>query len=191
MRRMKYLLLSFLLSLALLCGGCDVINETVEWGEELSINQNPDHGYDEKDSDEGTVELPVSDEGQEDENSDDFGNDDSVTFGESYTSKEEVALYLHLYKELPPNFITKKEAQKLGWVSKEGNLSEVAPGMSIGGDHFGNYEGNLPKGKEYRECDIDTNGSYRGAKRIVFSDDGCIYYTEDHYESFELLYGEE
>ena len=111
----------------------------------------------------------------------------------TYTSKEEVAAYIHQYGHLPSNFITKKEAKKLGWVSSEGNLWEVAPGKSIGGDYFGNYEGNLPekKGRDYYECDIDTDGSYRGAKRIVFSDDGLIYYTEDHYETFELLYGEE
>lgn len=110
-----------------------------------------------------------------------------------YTSKEEVAAYIHEYGHLPSNFITKKEAKKLGWVSSEGNLGEVAPGMSIGGDYFGNFEGNLPeaKGRDYYECDIDTDGSYRGAKRIVFSNDGLIYYTEDHYETFELLYGEE
>ena len=111
----------------------------------------------------------------------------------TYTSKEEVAAYIHEYGHLPSNFITKKEAKKLGWVSSEGNLGEVAPGMSIGGDYFGNYEGNLPeaKGRDYYECDIDSDGGYRGAKRIVFSDDGLIYYTEDHYETFELLYGEE
>ena len=111
----------------------------------------------------------------------------------TYTSKEDVAAYLHEYGHLPSNFITKKEARKLGWVSNEGNLGEVAPGMSIGGDYFGNYEGNLPeaKGRDYYECDIDTDGSYRSAKRIVFSNDGLIYYTEDHYETFELLYGEE
>ena len=111
----------------------------------------------------------------------------------TYTSKEEVAAYLHEYGHLPSNFITKKQAKKLGWVSSEGNLDEVAPGMSIGGDYFGNYEGNLPeaKGRDYYECDIDFDGSYRNAKRIVFSNDGLIYYTEDHYETFELLYGEE
>ena len=111
----------------------------------------------------------------------------------SCTSKEEVAAYIHEYGHLPSNFITKKEAKNLGWVSSEGNLGEVAPGMSIGGDYFGNFEGNLPeaKGRDYYECDIDTDGSYRGAKRIVFSNDGLIYYTEDHYETFELLYGEE
>lgn len=111
----------------------------------------------------------------------------------TYTTKEDVAKYLHTYGHLPSNYITKKEAKKLGWVSSEGNLDEVAPGMSIGGDYFGNYEGNLPEadGRDYYECDIDFDGSYRGAKRIVFSNDGLIYYTEDHYETFELLYGEE
>ena len=111
----------------------------------------------------------------------------------TYTSKEEVAEYLHTYGHLPSNFITKKEAKKLGWVSSEGNLDEVAPGMSIGGDYFGNYEGNLPEAedRDYYECDIDFDGTYRNGKRIVFSNDGLIYYTEDHYETFELLYGEE
>ena len=111
----------------------------------------------------------------------------------TYTSKDEVAEYLYLYSHLPSNFITKKEAKKLGWVSSEGNLDEVAPGMSIGGDYFGNYEGLLPEAddRDYYECDIDFDGTYRNAKRIVFSNDGLIYYTEDHYESFELLYGEE
>ena len=111
----------------------------------------------------------------------------------TYTSKDEVAEYLHTYGHLPSNFITKKEAKKLGWVSSEGNLDEVAPGMSIGGDYFGNYEGNLPEadGRDYYECDIDFDGTYRDAKRIVYSNDGLIYYTEDHYETFELLYGEE
>ena len=90
-------------------------------------------------------------------------------------------------------FFDKKEAKALGWDNKAGNLGEVAPGMSIGGDYFGNYEGILPEedGRDYYECDIDSDGGYRGAKRIVFSNDGLIYYTEDHYESFELLYGEE
>ena len=85
------------------------------------------------------------------------------------------------------------EAEKLGWQSNKGNLWDVAYGSSIGGDRFGNREGLLPKasGRQYYECDIDTNGkNSRGAKRIVFSNDGLIYYTDDHYESFQLLYGE-
>lgn len=111
----------------------------------------------------------------------------------TYTTKEEVAEYINLYGHLPSNFITKKEAKELGWVNSEGNLNEVAPGMSIGGDYFGNYEGLLPEAndRDYYECDIDFDGTYRNEKRIVFSNDGLIYYTEDHYESFELLYGEE
>ena len=110
----------------------------------------------------------------------------------SYTARDDVALYLHLYGRLPDNFITKKEASALGWSG--GPLEPYAPGMCIGGDRFGNYEGLLPSapGRTWKECDIDTLGaSGRGAKRIVFSDDGLIYYTEDHYKTFVLLYGEE
>ena len=82
---------------------------------------------------------------------------------------------------------TKKEAQKLGWNS--GSLEAYAPGCSIGGDYFGNYEGLLPDGPTYTECDIDTVGAKsRGAKRIVFSSDGYIYYTDDHYESFTVIW---
>jgi len=127
-----------------------------------------------------------------DENSD--TKDDSLVVEDgTYTSKEEVAAYIHLYGTLPSNFITKDEASDLGWVSSKGNLDQVAPGMSIGGDYFGNYEGNLPEaeGREYHECDINYEGGYRGDERIVFSNDGLIYYTDDHYETFELLYGEE
>ena len=106
-----------------------------------------------------------------------------------YTSKEEVALYIRTYGCLPQNFMTKKEARDLGW--EGGSLEAYAPGMCIGGDRFGNYEGLLPEDRDYTECDIDTLGAEkRGAKRIVFSDDGLVYYTDDHYESFELLYGE-
>lgn len=104
----------------------------------------------------------------------------------SYTTKEDVALYIHTYGKLPSNFITKKEAEKLGWSG--GSLEPYAPGKCIGGSHFGNYEGLLPDGR-YKECDIDTLGKKsRGAKRIIYSDDGRIYYTDDHYESFTQLY---
>ena len=112
-----------------------------------------------------------------------------IVVGECYTTKEDVALYIHTYGCLPDNFITKNEARALGW--EGGGLEPYAPGMCIGGDRFGNYEGLLPEDRNYTECDIDTmGGKSRGAKRIVFSDDGLIYYTDDHYESFELLYGE-
>ncbi len=105
----------------------------------------------------------------------------------TYTTKDDVALYIHTYGELPQNFITKKAAKKLGW--QGGSLEDYAPGKCIGGDYFGNYEGLLPEDKEYHECDIDTLGkSKRGAKRIIYSDDGYIYYTDDHYKSFQLLY---
>ncbi len=115
----------------------------------------------------------------------------SVDENGTYDSAKDVALYIHTYNKLPPNYITKKEARSLGWSG--GSLEDYAPGKCIGGDRYGNYEGLLPekKGRSYTECDIDTLGkSSRGAKRIVFSNDGLIYYTKDHYKTFTLMYGE-
>lgn len=124
--------------------------------------------------------------------SDDDASAPQIDEDGTYTTKDDVALYIHTYGHLPDNFITKKDAQALGWPG--GSLEPYAPGKCIGGSRFGNYEGLLPEadGRTYTECDIDTLGAdSRGAKRIVFSNDGLIYYTEDHYETFELLYGEE
>lgn len=119
-----------------------------------------------------------------------------VTEDGTYTSKEEVALYIHLYGKLPSNYITKKEAESLGWKKEPGEAGElqsVAPGKSIGGDYFGNYEELLPeeKGRKYHECDINYVSGSRGAERIIYSNDGLIFYTGDHYKTFEQLYPEE
>lgn len=109
-----------------------------------------------------------------------------------YSSKEEVALYLLTYEKLPNNFITKEKAEDLGWQSDQGNLWDVTDQMSIGGNKFGNREKLLPskEGRVYYECDINYTGGYRNAERIVYSNDGLIFYTNDHYESFTQLYGE-
>lgn len=117
----------------------------------------------------------------------------TVSEDEEYSSKEDVALYIHLYEHLPDNYITKAEAKDLGWVSHKGNLWDVAPGKSIGGDRFGNREGLLPEkgSRKYYECDVDYHGGFRDEKRIIYSNDGMIYYTDDHYNSFEQLYGED
>lgn len=105
----------------------------------------------------------------------------------TYDTADEVALYLVTYHMLPSNYITKEEARKLGWDG--GPLEEVAPGKCIGGDVFGNREGLLPKDHDYHECDIDSMGKEkRNRKRLVYSEDFEIYYTEDHYSSFTRLY---
>ncbi|MGI6607490.1 MAG: ribonuclease domain-containing protein [Erysipelotrichaceae bacterium] len=118
-------------------------------------------------------------------------NQISVEENKSYFDKENVALYIHTFHHLPPNYVTKKEAGQAGWTG--GSVEKYLPGKAIGGDIFSNREKLLPvkEGRIYYECDIDTaKESSRGAKRIVFSNDGLIYYTDDHYKSFELLYGE-
>lgn len=209
-RRITALLLALLLALSLTaCGNpaqvmdtiektaqsvqqiAEVLNDTEEDTESAALpaseaqepaeeaSEEPAQASDQETAAEETEEAPAAETPAIDE--------DGV-----YTTKDDVALYLHTYGHLPSNFITKKEAEKLGWSG--GSLEPYAPGKCIGGSHFGNYEGILPEkdGRSYTECDIDTLGAdKRGAKRIVFSNDGLIYYTEDHYETFELLYGEE
>jgi len=110
-----------------------------------------------------------------------------------YSDKDHVALYIHTYGKLPSNYISKTKAKEAGWVAEEGNLREVLPGKSIGGGTFRNEDGKLPgkEGRTWKECDIGYEGGERNGKRIVFSNDGLIYYTDDHYNSFEKLYGEE
>lgn len=176
---MKKILLSILFALTMMlavfgCSSDDFSNDSLS---EESINE----------------QLTATDESEQSSNNEsESSSAEAIDINGSYTSKDDVALYIHTYNQLPNNFITKKMAQKLGWSS--GSLEPYAPGKSIGGDRFGNYEGLLPKkaGRTYTECDIDTMyADKRGAKRIVFSNDGLIYYTDDHYETFTLLYGEE
>ena len=136
------------------------------------------------------VDPAETDNGKKDEEPDDVGI--TVDKDGEYDDKDHVALYIHLYGKLPKNYMTKKQAEAKGWTG--GSLDQLIKGKAIGGTYFGNYEGLLPKkkGRSYYECDIDTIGSKsRGAKRIIYSDDGLVYYTDDHYETFTLLYGEE
>ena len=147
-------------------------------GDEVRINE----------SEESVLETETDTQSQEENPSQASAID--IREDGNYTSKEEVALYIHTYNKLPINYITKKQAEEQGWDSSSGKLDEVLPGMSIGGSSFGNYESKLPKanGRQYYECDIDYEGGYRNSKRLVYSNDGLIFYTEDHYENFEQLY---
>lgn len=106
-----------------------------------------------------------------------------------YTDAQNVADFIEAFGELPDNYITKDEAYEMGWVPDQGNLDQVAPGMSIGGDFFGNFEGRLPDSpdRQYYEADINYSGGYRGPERLVFSDDGLYFYTNDHYDTFETV----
>ena len=103
---------------------------------------------------------------------------------------QSIADYLFAHGELPENFITKKEARELGWDSSRNYVSDVAPGMSIGGDRFGNYEEILPvvKGRQYYEADCWYTGGKRNAYRVIYSNDGHVWYTEDHYQTFTELF---
>ena len=206
MKRVFALLLTFALVFCLAaCDGStdallgEILDEALNAMEgTLSMDTDLAPGYDWETDD----TTPPSDDWYEDTTGDDwyYAEDTTPETTSSsaidpdgwYYSAGDVSLYLYTYGYLPENFITKSEAREYGW--EGGSVEVYLPGYAIGGDTFGNREGLLPRaeGRVYYECDIDTNGANsRGAKRIVFSNDGLIYYTEDHYESFTLLYGEE
>ncbi len=192
MRRKLAAIFALLLSLALLFTACapmapaDVTDYADEPEETYDLVVVTDEPTDETPADAHETSPPETDAPTQAE------TEAAIDEHGVYISKDDVALYIHTYGRLPENFISKKDAQDLGWSG--GSLEPYAPGKCIGGSRFGNYEGLLPEkpGRTYTECDIDTLGkSSRGAKRIVFSNDGLIYYTDDHYEHFTLLYGEE
>ena len=182
-RKLKKVITFLLLAIVFLTG-CG--SETA--AEDLLSDIAGEAGYDSE-----TGEDAAYEEDTGEESSGELISEDSPDIAEdgSYDSRDEVALYINQYHKLPANYITKKEAKKLGW--EGGSVEDFAPGKCIGGDHFGNYEGRLPEDDEYHECDIDTlGGDGRGAKRIIYSDDYDVYYTDDHYESFsEAVFDEE
>lgn len=196
LRKLLSLLLVFLMVLGFTA--CSVDQQTVDLAADIAIalleETETAPPSEEISPVESESEAPATDESSPAESESEAPAADDPVLDESgvYTTKEDVALYIHTYGCLPTNFMTKNEARDLGW--EGGGLDNYAYGMCIGGDRFGNYEGLLPDaaGRKWTECDIDTlHENNRGAKRIVFSNDGLIYYTEDHYESFTLLYGED
>jgi len=107
------------------------------------------------------------------------------------TDPQSIADYLFSHNmQLPENFITKEEAQRLGWRTTYRYVSDAAPGKSIGGDHFSNYERTLPTGKgiTYQEADCYYTKGTRNAYRVIYSSDGRVWYTEDHYNTFTELF---
>ena len=118
--------------------------------------------------------------------------EDKAAFQLPVTDPQQIVNYLGAYGKLPENFITKKEAQNLGWDSRYNYVGDVAPGKSIGGYRFGNYGRQLPtkKGRTWYECDANYRGKKRGAERVIFSSDGLYYYTSDHYSTFTQMYPE-
>lgn len=106
------------------------------------------------------------------------------------TAPQDITDYIFAHGTLPDNFLTKSEARQLGWDSSQNYVSDVAPGYSIGGDRFGNYEGLLPdaSGRKWYEADANYTAGPRGAERILYSSDGLVYYTSDHYQTFTEMH---
>ena len=178
MKKLKLLSIYLIMTATLLLSACTPKESTTSAPQQESATTTSQSQETESSQNEETSE--------DTENPPDESTDDKLpTYGDYYYDLTNVVLYIEVYDELPPNYITKAEARELGW--EGGSVEDYMEGAAIGGDHFGNYEGLLPEaeGRAYTECDIDTNGyGSRGSRRLIFSNDGLYFYTSDHYESF-------
>lgn len=178
MKKLRLFTICLIAMAALLLSACDIQEDDIseilqEFSNTTKQTQQTETSQNEEFS-ETTEDIP-----------DTSADDKLPAYGDYYYDLTNVVLYIEVYDELPPNYITKSEARELGW--EGGSVEDYMEGAAIGGDYFGNYEGLLPEaeGRSYTECDIDTNGyGSRGSRRLVFSNDGLYFYTSDHYESF-------
>lgn len=104
----------------------------------------------------------------------------------TFEGKKGIDVLLFNGKSLPNNYFTKKEAKKFGWKPALFNLRQVIDGGTIGGDIYRNKDGKLPTadGRIWYEADINYTGGMRNSSRIVYSNDGLIFVTYDHYFTF-------
>ncbi len=93
---------------------------------------------------------------------------------------------LFYFKRLPGYYVNKNIAYSAGWKKKHKQLDDVLPGKMIGGDRYYNDDNKLPvaPGRLWYEADIDYTGGKRNRKRILYSSDGLIFVTYDHYQTF-------
>lgn len=138
--------------------------------------------------DDPEIELGKDSEDEKNENED--SQKTQLEKDGTYTDKEDVIRYIHEYGHLPSNYITKKEARDLGWSDGADNLSEVAPGKNIGGDEYNNADKMLPEeeGRVFYECDVNVEPGERGEEKVIYTNDGQIFYTGDNMETFEQVY---
>ena len=157
-------------------------SENTEVSYQKSDNQNQNHSYSYENSSKKNKD-------NFEEKKSDFSNENNASSNniDELTNDELVVKYLKEHGELPDYYITKSEAKSLGWVPSKGNLCEIAPGKAIGGDMWTNRQKSLPtkSGRKYFEADLNYNCGNRNADRVVFSNDGLVFVTFDHYRSFE------
>lgn len=111
----------------------------------------------------------------------------TVLVGTVTRAKESgVDAYYAQHGQLPSRYLTKEQAEALGWMQKRGNLNQILPGAIIGGDIYRNERGKLPgaPGRIWYEADFDYYTGYRDSCRFLYSNDGLMFATYDHYRTF-------
>lgn len=90
------------------------------------------------------------------------------------------------FNQLPPYYIPIADARAAGWKARKGNLATVAPNRMLTKGIYNNDDGHLPDaaGRIWYEADINYTSGRRGLERILYSNDGLVFITRDHYVTF-------
>lgn len=200
MKKFKWFVLAGVIAIGLFAAGCGekeeepTIEDTDVFEEELTPLTEEEIEMIDGEGMEVDDEMTVMSESQLDALGDMEEEDSSqgvtVEEDETYTSMEEVAVYIHTFGHLPSNYITLEEAEELGYSESQANLGVVAPGKSIGGDVYDNADKMLlvEDGLTYQQCDINSEDGVRTDERLVYGSDGSIYYTPDLFATFQQIY---
>lgn len=203
MRKSRIFAAGLMAMLAFAAAGCGKESEEEIFSEDLvPLDEEELEALEE--GDQGDDQFEVMDEDmlvddpevklQESSGEEETGNENSketeIEEDGTYTDKEDVSRYIHEYGHLPSNYITKEEARELGWSDGADNLAEVAPGKNIGGDKYSNSDKMLPEeeGRVFYECDVNVEPGERGEEKVIYTNDGQIFYTGDNMETFEQVY---
>ena len=139
----------------------------------------------EKKSDDGSRKTEVAQSDNKSETKFDVGKSSEESSIEELTNETKVISFVKSNHKLHDYYITKSEAKSKGWIPSKGNLCDVLPGKAIGGDRFSNREGTLPKGVQYFEADINYHCGHRQADRLVYTKNGDVWVTHNHYKTFQ------
>ncbi len=110
----------------------------------------------------------------------------AIAAGTATISGMNGADWMLMFKEgLPDYYISKEDALAIGWKLSKWP-SNFVPGKTITAGLYKNLDGHLPQatGRIWHEADINYKTGKRNSQRVLWSNDGLIFVTYDHYETF-------
>ncbi len=110
----------------------------------------------------------------------------SIKAGNATENGDDGADYwIKYFGELPKYYVTKNEAKSSGWRQSKSPENYIPDKMIMGGIYH-NKNDHLPNapGRIWYEADINYYEGKRNGHRFLWSNDGLMFVTYNHYETF-------